>query len=428
MSTLLSSISGQFGKMVVLGTLFPVLIVSILDLALVEPLLPFALDVQEKLKKVGINETWFVVELTFVVLVITGLLYNLNIPIIRLYEGYPWKESWLGKLFAWRKKRRFREAIPLRAAIRYLRAELTKRDPNSQQAKSLQAHQTALARFINSELPDREDLVLPTRLGNVIRCFERYSAVAYGIDAIVLWPRLISKIDTAFASTIDDAKTSFDFMLNFSFLSALTSVGIIVIGLSSRTPLTMASAVPWIGRAALFFILAFMFYLFAIERAKAWGGQVRAAFDLYRFALLSVLGYQQQPQTFFEEQALWQRISVQLLYADSRERPIPYKAVPTRVVASPVGIRLEVKRKLSPIAVNGNIEVELIVENKDNRTVDAVTLVETLPEGYRCVLQSVFTSAGTLRVSNLNPLELVLDPIGPGRNVTVKYSTKPATA
>lgn len=429
MSTLLSSISGQFGKMVMLGTLFPVLIVSLLNVVLVTPLLPFASNVQKHLQKVAVGEEkWAPVALLFVVLVISGLLYNLNVPIIRLYEGYPWSKSWLGALFVWRKKRRFRKAQSLRASIRSLRQELTKRDPNSKEAKTLQAQLTTLGQFINNELPFHEDLVLPTRLGNVIRCFETYPYVAYGIDAIVLWPRLISKIDPAFASTIDDAKTSFDFMLNTSFLNAFTCVCIITMGLSSRAPLAIESSLPWLWRAGLFLTLALIFYHFAIGSAMAWGTQVRAAFDLYRFDLLKALGYQQQPTTFFEEHALWNEISFQLLYSDSIERPLPYKAAPTRVVASPAGIQLEVKRKLRSIAVTGNIEVELSVENKDNRTANAVTLVETLPEGYKCVLQSLSTSAGTSRVSNLNPLELALDPIRPEAYVTVKYLIKPATA
>jgi hypothetical protein len=27
---------------------------------------------------------------------LTGLLYSFNVPIIRLFEGYPWKNSWVG--------------------------------------------------------------------------------------------------------------------------------------------------------------------------------------------------------------------------------------------------------------------------------------------------------------------------------------------
>jgi hypothetical protein len=424
MTGLLSSISGQFGKMVVLGTLFPVLIVSVLNIVIVAPVVPFAAELQTQLKRVAIGEDkWTAVVLVFVVLVLTGFLYNLNISIIRLYEGYPWQDSWIGRLLAWRHKRRLREATSLRTAIRYLRRELAKRDANDPVRTSLQSRQTALAVFVNSELPDAEDFVLPTRLGNVIRCFERYSYIAYGMDAIVFWPRLIARIDSAFASSLDSAKASIDFMLNFSFLSALSCLGIVVIEVSTET-----STAPSIWRAGLFLALAVIFYYLSIGRAAAWGMEVKSAFDLYRFDLLKALGYQQQPSTFFEEQALWQRISVQLLYSDSRDRPLPYKAAPTRVIASPAGVRLDIKRTLAVGPMSGQIAVEIQVDNKDTRPASAVTLVDTLPDGYRCILQSASVSQGTLRVSNLNPVELVLDPIAPNRAVTVKYMTKPATS
>ena len=423
MTSLLSSISGQFGKAVILGSLLPVLILAILNVVIVAPLLPETSAIQARLARVAVGEErWAAVTLGFVVLVLTGLLYNLNIPIIRLYEGYPWRQSWVGILFTWPKKKRFAAAVPLRLALRYLRRELNKLDPQNQRSQSLGRQQTALAMFINSELPDQEELILPTRLGNVVRCFERYPWVAYGMDAIVLWPRLISKIDSPFGATVDDAKTSFDFMLNSSFLSALTTLGIVTIALFYPIPLAFPSAVPWLWRMLLFATLAVVFYRFSIGRAVAWGMQVKAAFDLYRFDLLKALGYQQLPQSFFEEQALWQRISAQLLYADARERPLPYKTPTTRVIAaSPAGIQLRITKDLTLIPVDGHIEVKLTVQNSDNRTADAVTLVESVPDGYKYVLQSARTSVGPIRLSNLNPVELVIAQIPPASDLTVTY-------
>lgn len=255
--------------------------------------------------------------------VFTGLLYNLNTPIIRLYEGYPWEKSWLGECFVKQAKRRFEEIVLLQTSISYLDQAL--QDYHLME-KSLQRDLRKLGMLINTEFPDHKDFILPTRLGNVIRCFERYSTVAYGMDAIVLWPRLISKINIEFASTIDEAKASFDFMLNVSFLSSLSFLGIIAVGVSSNYPLTTASLLKWIWPAISFFALALIFYHFAIGRAKAWGMQIKAAFDLYRFDLLEALGYQQEPLTLCEEKALWERISAELLYVDvKKSNPVPYK-------------------------------------------------------------------------------------------------------
>jgi hypothetical protein len=429
MNTLLSSISGQFGKMILLGTLFPVLIVSILNVLLVAPILPFGPAIQNQLRRIAIGEDkWSAVALLFVVLVITGVLYNLNIPIIRVYEGYPWQHSYLGEAFSKRKKERFNEAIPLRQAVRCLRQDLIRIDPNDTVAQSLQADQTALALFINSELPDREEFVLPTRLGNVIRCFERYSYVAYGIDAIVLWPRFMGKIDSAFAATIDEAKTSLDFMINLSFLCALSGLTVATCGLFSRTYFSIPSVFFWVWRAFLFLSLSALFYAFAIGRAKAWGEQVKAAFDLYRFNVLNALGYLQQPQTPFEEKALWLRITAQLLYADSRLAPVPYKGTATHLAATPIGVQLIVDRHLRPAAAGGNLEVELVLKNKDQRSAQGIVLSETVPDGFKVLLGSPRTSAGTMFVSNMAPLEMNLDKVLPQTTTKVTYTLKPSLA
>src|SRR5947208_10716215 len=167
MTSLLTSISGQFGRAILLGILFPVLIVSILNDLITVPLLSFGPALQAQLSRIATGEDkWAAVFLVFVVVVVSGFLYNLNITIIRLYEGYSWKGSWLGQLWSWRKKNLFRQVGPLRLSLRYLRRQLRDVEPDKTLSQGMQSEQNDLARFINSELPDRKDLVLPTRLGN----------------------------------------------------------------------------------------------------------------------------------------------------------------------------------------------------------------------------------------------------------------------
>src|SRR2546429_5810143 len=56
-------------------------------------------------------------------LVVTGLLYNLNIPIIRLYEGYSWENSAVGSALASLKKRRLGRLRRLHSSVSSLRSE-----------------------------------------------------------------------------------------------------------------------------------------------------------------------------------------------------------------------------------------------------------------------------------------------------------------
>src|SRR5262249_41132653 len=140
--------------------------------------------------------------------------------------------------------------------------------------------------------------VLPTRLGNVIHSFEDYSYREYGIAAVAFWPRLVAVISKEYAAVIDDAKASFDFMLNSSLLSyglaLLTLAAGLVFGVPSATP---ATALAWLGQVVVFALLGWLFYRFSVGQAAGWGEAVRAAFDLFRGDLLDKIGYHKLPTT-----------------------------------------------------------------------------------------------------------------------------------
>lgn len=428
MGTLLSAISGQFAKMLILGTLFPVVILSALNILLIAPLLPQTAFLPGLVSRIAVgDDKWQAVLFTLVVFVLSGLLYDLNIPIIRIYEGYPWQKSFLGRGLGYLQKRRLQRARKLSCQAKKLRDELAQPNQDASLVSDVRASKNDLDLFLATQLPDEESYLLPTRLGNVIRCFERYASLAYGMDAIVFWPRLVSKIDPGFASTIDEAKTNFDFMLNLSFLSALTSLAAVTIGLAMPVPLEWSYQLPWLWRAFFFVVLAVLFYQFAINRAQAWGVQVRAAFDLYRLDLLKALGYQQKPLTYQEERAIWFKLSSEIQYADERILPLPYDDPVTRIIPYPTDITITAERQYSPQAPNLRIPVSISLTNSDNtRPVSALTLIDSLPDGYAYVPDSVTVSSGGVTVRRLAPLELFLGPIERGGGLTIGYEIKPA--
>ena len=57
MGNLLSSLSGQFAKPIVFGTLIPVVIVSGLNLIINASLFPFGAELQNQVKRVALGET-----------------------------------------------------------------------------------------------------------------------------------------------------------------------------------------------------------------------------------------------------------------------------------------------------------------------------------------------------------------------------------
>ena len=426
MGTFLGSISGGFAKGALLGTMFPVLIVLGLNAMVVAPLLSFGPALQDRLKNIALGaEGWPLVAFSFAVTVLTGLLYNLNIPIIRLYEGYPFERSAIGRIMSARWQRRFRRAQPLRLALRYLARDMRRAEVvDPALLSAMGARRTELAHVLNDTLPDREDLVLPTRLGNVIRSFERYPVVAYEMDAIALWPRLVAKIDTGFAATIDDAKTTFDFMLNCSFLTALTAVALVAVWVQEDTAVLTTRSVQWGWRIALFAGMATLFYVWAVGAAAKWGLQVCAAFDLYRFELLEGLGYKQKPATVVEEKQLWRKISMRLVFADSEDPP-DYEDPPTRITTLPLGVQIDTTRTLVARA-DGGFDVTLGIKNVDVnlRTATTVVITETIPNNGRFIVGSLSATGAAIAVKNTAPLEVSLGALAANAEVTVRYSVR----
>jgi hypothetical protein len=278
---------------------------------------------------------------------------------------------------------------------------------------------------LNDTLPDREDLVLPTRLGNTIRNFERYPVVAYEMDAIALWPRLVAKIDPTFATTIDDAKTVFDFMLNCSFLTALTAVTLVVLWVRDDTAMLAARSAQFAWPIALFAGLAMLFYAWADGAAAQWGRQVCAAFDLYRFQLLEALGYKHKPATVMEEKQLWRRISTRLVFADSEDPP-DYEDAPTRITATPLGVQISATRTVAP-RVDGGFNVTLRIRNVDVnlRTATPVVVTETVPDNGRLMVGSLSATGAEIAVHDTKPLEMSLGALKPDAEVIIRYSVRP---
>ena len=94
MNSILSVISGQFTRTLILSTFFPVMLFLAFGILAVEPLLPDGLPILKAVQSLDIQ--WVVLAITAVAVVLTVFLYNLNTPIIRFLEGYPWQKSKLG--------------------------------------------------------------------------------------------------------------------------------------------------------------------------------------------------------------------------------------------------------------------------------------------------------------------------------------------
>jgi hypothetical protein len=423
MPSLLSAVSGQLTKYLVLGTLLPVAIFMALGLVFGQPITPTSVPLVHALET--LDKQWFAIAVTAGAVVVSGLLYNLNTPIIRLYEGYPWRASKIGQWRIRRIQERLDRATQLRERMKITRKILEENNADKNLLAELQSQRTRVSVLTHSGFPSRS-LILPTRLGNAIKSFEEYPYRQYGMDAVTLWPRIIAVASKDYLTGIDDAKTSLDFFLNASFLSAITSAALLLIGLAFKRPfandLTFALwALEVCGLAGA----SWLFYRSSIGRAAAWGDLVKGTFDLYRWDLLKRFGYSQTPDTRQHEHATWTEISQQVIYGDPEARP-PMAYVESviddtvLVETTPPGVQLRTVYGMKKNILCGNLSLICQITNLDSKRSDGMELRVKPRKGWELVWGSALvrrnrvTASATIsgnRQFNLGSLESLQEAV-----------------
>ncbi len=308
MSDIISAISGQFSKSLIMGALLPAAIFSILGLIFIEPLIPDSTFFFQPLE--FFDPGWQILLLSLFILILGGLLYGLTSPIIRFFEGYPWINSHYGR---WRTRvyqHKYDVICSRYKAIYQLRDYKDKDD----EFKSIKHIWGMISLRLNQDFPDKRHLVLPTHLGNVIRSFERYPAEQYGMDSIVLWPHLTAILSDRELIAIADAKSTLTFFLSLSILSFFLSWFILFFGLLSLPEgLFLKIILP----ALIFLIFSELFYMASFRPARVWGSLFRSAFDLHHLELLMKLGMITEAIPILKERNLSEKISQQMLFGDS---------------------------------------------------------------------------------------------------------------
>lgn len=466
MLNLLSTVSGYFSRSLILGAFLPMIIFVLCFILFAYPLFPAGFN---PFLQLSLLETeWKFLSVSLVIVIFSGLLYNLNNPLIRHYEGYPWKDTCFGKFLTNKKKEKFKTLKAQEDGIRSLLIaikggtdkllriqtarkinlwrenapwSLKRNIPENLNTKEewlnfhseIQQKWQTLSRRLSREFPSNESLILPTVLGNVVRNFEYYPDKEYGIDAIALYPRLVAKIDKDYAAVMDEAKISFDFMVNSSFLNLFLTILLFLSGLVFLKPFdTFYSLFIWLSEIIGFFSLSVLFYKGAINQAYIWGETVKSAFDLNRNSLLEQLGYTQKPKTKLEERALWREISTQMLDGDPRKGPtLVYQSAspdPTGAVGTPADIKLTVLKSLKQL--NGNLcQVVIIVTNNDNsnKPVEKTVLTDTAPDGwlYQYGSARLFEDGGVtglpIEVTGINPYRFPIGDIAHNTKKTISF-------
>lgn len=262
-------------------------------------------------------------------MILSYLLYASNIPLIRLLEGYVFRDSWLFRLIGHIEERRYQK----------LSVDITKCDEIIKKTLQLESElelyglstpelkhrlqtirhnwtnlQAPLMELMHLRFPYPGQRLLPTAFGNTIAAFEYYPWARYRMDAVHLWPRLLPILEQKkFTPFVQNEKAILDFLINSGLASVLISLELSIIGL--------LSGLDWhyFVASGLLLDFAYVLYHFAVTAAKHWGGLVRVAFDLYREDLRKALYLPPiQDESLKEERILWQTISQFIVYGEDR--------------------------------------------------------------------------------------------------------------
>lgn len=230
------------------------------------------------LTQLGIIEALFLVGAGLFLVVISNDLVTWMTPLLlRLAEGY-----WTGPFYRLRDHmvRRIRKQLALKEQTwEKLAADFDRHQLNPQMRETYARLDTELAAYPQPEL------LLPTRLGNILRAAEEYPALRYGLDTIVVWSRLWFLLPEDVQAEIAYARRSLDERIRLLAWGILFAIWSIWCG--------------WIVFIALGFTR--VVYVSSLAAAMVYGDMVRAAFDLYRFQLYESLHFPPPPSPEAEE-------------------------------------------------------------------------------------------------------------------------------
>jgi hypothetical protein len=204
------------------------------------------------------------------VALLSVMLHPLQLPLVRLWEGY-WP-AWCRPL-AWLARRRHRARRDRMARAAELPANVT--DPTHEELAKASTASTLLAKRYPAE-------VRPTALGNVLAATEEHAGAAYGWDAVVAWPRLYPILGEQLRRVLDDRRDTMDATIRLTAIAAATAV-------VSAALVYRSGPLAILGVAVVPLMVAWIAYHASVHSALAYGEAVEAAFDLHRLDLVRAL-------------------------------------------------------------------------------------------------------------------------------------------
>jgi hypothetical protein len=234
-------------------------------------------------------DTWLVFGTIAAILLIAASAAAIEpvvLPALRLLEGYALPNGRLRAAFV---RRQLDRARALAERWRTL-AEMGLDQLSAPQREEYAALDLELRR-----IPRDPALVMPSRLGNILRAAEHRPEARYGLSTMVCWPYLWLLLPDDARKELSDARERLDNAVRgFIFSILFTGCGCLAI---------------WPIPVGLF--AAFVSYLLTLTPAEVYGDLVFAAFTLYRVRLYRAMRWV-APISPHDERAYGEQLSLYL--------------------------------------------------------------------------------------------------------------------
>jgi len=205
------------------------------------------------------------------------VLHPLQFALVQFLEGY-WGTGAIAQRARsariWWHRRRL---VALRSRVGYYQHQLGRLPADTNpRARIAMLSQRDEAVRLSDDQPDEFDLIMPTRLGNVLRYYESAAGAPYRLDAIKVMPYLARVASTEDMDYVNDQRSNLDLAVRLSLVSAIAFI--VTLLLLWRYGL-------WLLVALIPYTIAFLSYRGSVIAASAYGQAFAAIIALNRFAL-----------------------------------------------------------------------------------------------------------------------------------------------
>lgn len=220
------------------------------------------------------------------VIVISAAIHPLQIPLIQLLEGYWWGLPFGPKLAGHATKRFWDERTRVTTELDDA--------PDVEEQNWAMRNSVRQARSRKDWLPDQEEDLRPTALGNTLWTGESRAGERYELDLNLALPRMIPLMSSSMLTELSDRRNQLDAAVRLCVAAGaatLISVGLLI------------SYGPWLFLALATYLLCWASYRAAIAAARGFSIALAAAVDLHHLQFFDALSLE-RPANIEEEKSL----------------------------------------------------------------------------------------------------------------------------